>query len=193
MAPTPLSLLERLRSEPDEVSWRRLFELYTPLVRHWLKLRGLGPTDRDDLVQEVCAVIARELPRFDHVGRTGAFRLWIRTIVLNRLRGYWRSKRSQLDPETERSLDELADPDSHLSRLWDREHDEYVARKLLDIIRPEFAPSTWEAFRRQVLDGVPAAEAAGELGTSVNAVLIAKSRVLRRLRQEGRGLIGPLL
>ena len=36
----------------------------------------------------------------------------------------------------------------------------------------------------------PASEVAETLGLSVNAVLIAKSRVLRRLRQEGQGLIG---
>jgi RNA polymerase sigma-70 factor, ECF subfamily len=40
-----------------------------------------------------------------------------------------------------------------------------------------------------VLEERPAADVAESLGLSVNAVLIAKSRVLRRLRQEGRGLI----
>jgi RNA polymerase sigma-70 factor (ECF subfamily) len=40
-----------------------------------------------------------------------------------------------------------------------------------------------------VLDGAPAAAVAAELGLSVNAVLIAKSRVLHRLREEGRGLL----
>ena len=54
---------------------------------------------------------------------------------------------------------------------------------------PEFAPSTWQAFQRLAVDGRPAAEVAAELGTTVNAVLLAKSRVLRRLRQEARGLV----
>ena len=44
-------------------------------------------------------------------------------------------------------------------------------------------------FRRFVLDAVPAAEVATELGTTRNAVFIAKSRVLARLRQEAEGLI----
>ena len=38
-------------------------------------------------------------------------------------------------------------------------------------------------------DGKPARDVAQELGLSVNAVLIAKSRVLGRLRQEARGLV----
>ncbi len=64
----------------------------------------------------------------------------------------------------------------------------YVAGRLLKLIEPEFEPSTWQAFRRVVLDGLKAAEAAAELGISVNAVFIAKSRVMRRLRQEMQGL-----
>jgi RNA polymerase sigma-70 factor (ECF subfamily) len=39
------------------------------------------------------------------------------------------------------------------------------------------------------LGDVPAAVVAAELGLSVNAVFIAKSRVLRRLRQEMQGLV----
>jgi RNA polymerase sigma-70 factor (ECF subfamily) len=48
------------------------------------------------------------------------------------------------------------------------------------------SPHTSEA---TVRDRRPAAEAAAELDLSVNAVLLAKSRVLRRLRQKAAGLI----
>ena len=83
----------------------------------------------------------------------------------------------------------LEGPDGEQGLAWDREHDEYVARRLLNLMEPEFAERTWRAFRRQVLDGIKADEVARELGTTVNAVLLAKSRVLNRLRQEGRGLM----
>ena len=33
---TSASLLERLRTAPDDVSWRRLDDLYRPLIRRWL-------------------------------------------------------------------------------------------------------------------------------------------------------------
>jgi RNA polymerase sigma-70 factor (ECF subfamily) len=89
----------------------------------------------------------------------------------------------------QQALDEWEDPNSDLSRRWDREHDEHVSRRLLELIEPEFAPSTRRAFRRVVLEGAPAATVAAELGISVNAVFIAKSRVLGRLREEGRGLL----
>jgi RNA polymerase sigma-70 factor (ECF subfamily) len=58
----------------------------------------------------------------------------------------------------------------------------------MELVKPQFEPATWQAFRRVVLDGVKAAVAAAELNISVNAVLLAKSRVLSRLRQEMQGL-----
>jgi RNA polymerase sigma-70 factor (ECF subfamily) len=57
------------------------------------------------------------------------------------------------------------------------------------MIRLEFHYSTWRAFELQVRDGRAPADVARELGTTVNAVLIAKSRVLKRLRQKAGGLI----
>ncbi len=57
------------------------------------------------------------------------------------------------------------------------------------MVQPEFAPSTWDAFHRFALDGIPAARVAAELGLTVNAVLLAKSRVLKRLREEAGELL----
>jgi RNA polymerase sigma-70 factor (ECF subfamily) len=78
----------------------------------------------------------------------------------------------------------LEDPQSDLSRQWDREHDQHVVRQLLRRVVLEFKPRTRQAFRRNVLDGVPPARVAEELGISVQAVYIAKSRIMRRLREE---------
>ena len=126
--------------------------------------------------------------------REGAFRGWLRTVLGRRITDFLRRRAVRPvatgDPEFARRLDELASPQSELSRLWDREHDTHVARQALRIVQPDFAPATWQAFRRQVIDGIPGAAAAQELGISLNAALLAKSRVLKRLRQEVAGLIG---
>ena len=60
---------------------------------------------------------------------------------------------------------------------------------LLDLVGEEFEPATLRAFRRLALDGASGAEVAQELGLSVAAVYVAKSRVLQRIRQEAEGLI----
>jgi len=87
------------------------------------------------------------------------------------------------------ALQQIADPDSTLNRQWDEEHDQYVLNCLLDLVDEEFEPTTLRAFRRLALDGVSGAEVAQELGLSVAAVYVAKSRVLARIRQEAEGLI----
>jgi RNA polymerase sigma-70 factor (ECF subfamily) len=192
-AETPISLLDRLRDCPDDRSWNRLVELYTPFIRDWLCHHHLQPSDVEDLVQEVLGAVVHELPNFQHNQRPGAFRFWLRTIAVHRLRNFWRTRQSQpqttSDPSWSRQLDHLEDPHSDLSRSWDQEHDRHIAARLMKLIQPEFEPTTWKAFCRVVLEGVRPADAAGELGISVNAVCIAKSRVLNRLRQEGAGLI----
>jgi RNA polymerase sigma factor (sigma-70 family) len=192
MSETSASLLERLRLRPDEASWKRLVDLYTPLIHGWLRRYAVPAADADDLTQEVMAVVVRELPHFQHNQQRGAFRNWLRTVTVNRVRVLWRSRQTRPiatgDSDFLKMLDELEDPTSRLSRLWDQQHDRHVARRLMELVEPHFEPTTWRAFRRVVLDGLKAAEAAAELGMSVNAVLLAKSRVLSRLRQEMQGL-----
>ena len=193
MNDTPLSLLERLRLRPDPVSWQRLVDLYLPFVRHWLRRQNVQPADVDDLTQDVLATVVREMPEFKHDLRTGAFRRWLRTIALNRLRSFRRSRQPHLigtgDSGYLLAMAQLEGPESDLSRQWDEEHDRHVVRRLLELIEPEFEPATWRAFRMLVLEGQSTAEVAQALGLSANAVRIAKSRVLARLRHEADGLI----
>ncbi len=54
----------------------------------------------------------------------------------------------------------------------------------LELVRAEFEPRTWEAFRRVAIERQPPVRVANELGMSIQAVYQAKSRVLRRLRQD---------
>jgi RNA polymerase sigma-70 factor (ECF subfamily) len=183
---TSLSLLEQLREGDVADAWNRLVRLYSPLLQTWFRAAGLQSADRDDLTQRVLEVIFHQMSRFEYTGRPGAFRAWLRGITVNLLREHWRRRAT---PDSASVLDELADPRSGLSRFWDDQHDRYVLHGLLDAVQAEFAEATWKAFRRLALDGAAAREVAAELDTTVNAVLIAKSRVLARLREEARDLI----
>jgi RNA polymerase sigma-70 factor (ECF subfamily) len=189
---TSASLLRRLRSPADDEAWRRLDDLYRPLIRRWLRRDHALGDEVEDLAQDVMAVLVRELPGFRRQ-RTGSFRRWLRTVTADRLAAHYRSRRHRprvLDgPAEESPLAQLADPHSPLSRIWDEEHDGYVLRRLMDLIAPQFEATTLAAFRGVAFDGISPAQAADELGLSLNAVLVAKSRVLTRLRQEAEGLV----
>jgi len=193
MPVTSASLLERVRASSDADSWQRLVAIYDPLVRGWLRRHVLAEDDVDDVTQEVMSVVVRRLAEFQHNGRIGAFRTWLKTITANCLRDHWRRgknlPRAAGESGFEGILSQLADPGSELSRIWDLDHDRHVARQLLHVLRGEFEPRTWNAFQRTALEGASASDVAAELGLSTNAVFIARSRVLARLRQEAAELI----
>jgi RNA polymerase sigma-70 factor (ECF subfamily) len=193
METTSLSLLERACQNSDAEAWRVLADIYTPWLRRWCRKSGLQESDVDDVVQDVLVVVARELPNFRHNRRVGAFRTWLRGILIHRLQDLRR--RAQHRPaamggtECLEWLQEFADPQGELSRLWDQQHDQHVLRQLLTRVESRFSASTVQAFRRIVLDQVDADDAAREIGLSLNAVVVAKCKVLKELRREARGLL----
>jgi RNA polymerase sigma-70 factor, ECF subfamily len=189
---TRQSLLIRAQGG-DESSWKDLADLYRPFFVTWLSRQNLPERDRDDLTQEILASVVQYLPSFRHSGRPGAFRSWLRTIATNRVRDYWRDCEHRAPVSggsaVAEVLNQVADPNSDLDRHWDDEHDRYILRCLLDMVEREFEPTTFRAFRRLALEDASGAEVAAELGISVGAVYVAKSRVLQRIREEAAGLI----
>jgi RNA polymerase sigma factor (sigma-70 family) len=183
---TSLSLLEQLRDSGASEAWERVVSLYTSLLHIWFHAAGLQAADRDDLTQRVLEVLLRRMPEFRHNGQPGSFRAWLRGIAINMLREFWRRRPA---PACGSVLEQLVDPHSSLSRMWDKQHERHVLHSLMELVEPEFPEATWQAFRRLALDGAAARDVAAELGKSVNAVLVAKSRVLARLRQEAGALL----
>jgi RNA polymerase sigma-70 factor (ECF subfamily) len=193
MNETSLSLLARLRYSTESESWDRLVELYGPLIRAWLRKYDVQQCDADDLVQEVLMAVSKDLGKFEHGGQPGAFRGWLKAILVNRLRKFWRARgrrpQARGDSDIHARLAQLDDPASETSQIWNHEHDQYVLRQLLALAEPHFTRDTWAAFCRVALDGAKPDVVAEEMGISRNAVIIAKCRVLSRLRQESNGLI----
>jgi len=191
MTRTSVSLLDRLKiDQADASDWRRLNDIYLPLIRIWLaQVPGLDD-EAADLAQEVLIVVVRELPAFQRQ-REGSFRAWLRRVTVNRVRTFLKQRRRRriVAEATDSFLGQLEDPTSILAIEWDRRHDQHVFDKLSAAIRSDFAATTWAAFQRFAVEGKPAATVAAELGISENAVLLAKSRILKRLRAEARGLV----
>lgn len=193
MAETSASLLQRVRGGSDQDAWRKLESIYSPLIRGWLRRDVLlDSNNADDIVQDVMAVLVRRIEEFDRQ-RSGSFRAWLKSITVNCLRQSLRKQRrpgqGAGDSGVVDLINNLEDPVSRLSELWNREHDEHVMRLILQTLRHEFTETTWKAFELMALEGRSAQEAAAELSLSSNAVFIAKSRVLARLRSEAEGLI----
>jgi RNA polymerase sigma-70 factor (ECF subfamily) len=146
MLNTSRSLLERLQDRTDGQAWQRLLAIYEPWLRGWLSRTPLGPSDRDDVLQEILVVVSEKLQKFDHNGQPGAFRAWLRMILTIQVRQFLRNRHNRpgaTSPQPPSGwLDQLADPVSALSRQWDEEHDRHVVRRLLASIEGEFNTAT---------------------------------------------------
>lgn len=192
MNETRQSLLLRAQGG-EEHAWKELTDLYRALIFAWLNRQGVPIRDLEDVSQDILVSVVKHLPTFQHSGNPGAFRSWLRTIVCSRTIDYWRSahpgRQAMSGSGAMAALHQIEDPDSDLNRQWEEEHDQYVLNCLLDLVEEEFEPTTLKAFRRLALEDASGPEVARELGLSVAAVYMAKSRVLRRLRQEAEGLI----
>ncbi len=192
---TSVSLLERLRTQPNDADWQRLTDLYQPLILRWL--RRLAPSlryhDIEDLAQEVLQGLVRGLERFEWRGN-GSFRGWLQSILSNKLKAHWRSLRNRPAPlhgeAAESQLAQFEDPQSELAQQWERDHHQHVVDRGLELIKEEFQPTTWQAFWLVTFDGLEAAGAAERLGISEGAVYTNASRVRKRLREEIQDLLG---
>jgi RNA polymerase sigma-70 factor (ECF subfamily) len=190
--PTSLSLLERVAAR-DEAAWERLVRLYTPLVCYWCRRGQLSGADIDDVTQEVFQAVAADLGRFRSEHRGGTFRGWLRGIARHKLLDHYRRRDRQ--PRAEGGSDayqrfqeapdllpdwEDTDPEQEVGALY---------RRALELVRGEFEDRTWQAFWLAGVEQRPAADVAAELGMTEAAVRKAKSRVLRRLKEEAGDLI----
>jgi len=187
MTTTSTSLLTRLKKLEDREAWDRFVSLYTPLIFYWGRRSELSNDDSADLVQDVRAVLVRKLPEFQY-DRQRSFRGWLRTVTLNKWRESNRRKSLPTVEAGESGLANLtaADPSEE---YWETEYRQQLVSRAMQLLRSEFQPSTWEACWEYVVEGRRAEEAAAEKGVSVWTVYSAKSRLLRRLREELDGML----
>jgi RNA polymerase sigma-70 factor, ECF subfamily len=182
MLTTSISLLNRLQQESDPKSWDRFVELYTPLFHSWTRGRlGLQECDAFDLVQDIFLILSRKLADFDY-DKAKSFRGWLWTLARNK---YLEKRRKPVEVQlgSDAGHGRFAEVDG-AEVFAEEEYRKYLVQRALQLMQAEFQPTTWKACWEFVVNGKSAAIVAGELGTSVEVVWAAKSRVLRRLREE---------
>lgn len=191
MHTTSVSLLERLAKSGSDADWQKLIIIYRPFIEKVVRGYPSLASHADDVAQEVMLVLMRELPVFQRQ-RTGSFRSWLRNVTVNQLRIVIRKNRFERTRgalELEQQIEALADPLSEAAKKWDEEHDRAVLQRVIEVVRPTVNHKSWQAFERYALADESPADVAAELEMSLNSVLLAKSRILRRLRDEARGLV----
>jgi RNA polymerase sigma-70 factor (ECF subfamily) len=184
--PTRASLLARLRDPRDAAAWGEFVDLYAPLVYGYARRQGLQDADAADLCQDVLAAVAGAVSRLEYDPARGSFRGWLFTVVRRRLSNWRRARRSRAragdDAQAQRLLEEHTAP-AAAEADWEAEWQRRLFAWACGQVRRDVADATWQAFWRTYIDGQPSKQVAAELGLSVAAVYLARSRVLARLRE----------
>jgi RNA polymerase sigma-70 factor (ECF subfamily) len=184
---TSSNLLRRVQANQAE-AWRRLVDLYGPLVWHWCRQADLAEEDQADVFQQVFQAVFRKIGDFRR-DAGGSFRGWLLVVTQNQIRDQFRRTRRQPaasgGTDAHRRLLALADPDADDSRDPSGAHPvTRLLRQALETIRPEFEPRSWQAFWLTTVDDRPSRDVGEQLGMTAGAVRKAKARILSRLRAE---------
>jgi RNA polymerase sigma-70 factor (ECF subfamily) len=195
MAPSPttqLSLLVRLRNVRDSQAWGRFVALYAPLIYGYARKHGLQDADAADLSQEVFRAVARTVGTLDYDPRRGTFRGWLFTVARNLIRTFAASQKRRghttgalMAPD---GLEAYPAPAESRSR-GDHEDEQRLFARAAEQIRGTVQEATWQAFWQTAVEGREAKLVAQDLGMSLGALYVARSRVLARLKDRVRGLL----
>jgi RNA polymerase sigma-70 factor (ECF subfamily) len=183
---TRASLLVRLRDPQDVGAWREFIDLYAPLVYGYARKQGLQDADAADVSQDVLGAVITSIHRLDYRPDRGAFRNWLFTLVRRKLANWWAAQGRQTagtgDSATHRLLEQCQGPDP-AEQGWEAEWEQQVFAWACEQVRASVTDATWQSFWRTAVAGEPASRVAGDLGLSVGAVYVARSRVLARLKE----------
>jgi RNA polymerase sigma-70 factor (ECF subfamily) len=165
--------------------------LYGPLVYSWARQLGVPPADAADVSQEVFRAVHGSIQSFRRDRPDDSFRGWLWTITRNKTGDHFRRLEGRPQSpggSTARQLFEQL-PDAPSEAATGADVLSAVAHRALELVRSEFEERTFRAFWRTAVDGQKAKDVAEELGMTLGAVYMAKSRVTRRLRDELADLI----
>ncbi len=190
--PTRRSLLSRLRSAEDQVSWADFFETYWRLIYSVARKSGLSDQDAQDVVQETVLTVVKNIAEFRYDPKIGSFKGWL--LKTTRWRILDLARRRQRITLRETSLDEdflhaHVDPTGdQLDRLWETEWQRNLMSTAVTRVKNQVKPKHYQAFELNVLKGWPAAEVAETLGLHTAQVHLAKHRVSKLIKAEVRRL-----
>jgi RNA polymerase sigma-70 factor (ECF subfamily) len=176
------SLLAGLRGrEPD--AWQRFLHLYAPLVYYWCRTRyRLAPADAADVLQDVALRVVQSVGDY----RGGNFLAWLAAITRSRVANHVQRNPAPAagGSDARDQLAAIADPRAAEDEAPPPEEMGGVLQRALERVRARAAAPSWQAFWQVTVQGRQPADVAADLGLSPNAVYIANSRILCRLRAE---------
>ena len=183
---TSVTLLSQVRDQ-DQQAWNYFVERYAPRILGWCRQYRLQESDAADVTQEVLIKLVAAMRNFDYESSRGTFRGWLKTVTTNTIRDLlksWRHRnRGSGGTVVQEMLASVEAPQTLADHLA-LEHREQLPADAETLVRQRVKDDTWRAYQLTAVKQIPADEAPAQLETSVAQVYVAKSRVIKMLRQE---------
>jgi RNA polymerase sigma-70 factor (ECF subfamily) len=191
---TSASLLARLGQNPtDQQAWSAFVARYGPKIYAWCRRWNLPEADAEDVTQIVLLLLARKMAMFAY-DPSRSFRAWLKTLTHHAWRDYVDSRERAGRGSADSSVDELLHRQEARDDLVTRlraEFDHELLDEAMTRVRLRVEPKTWDAFRLTVLEGLPGAAAAEQLGIPVMTAFKYKNRVQKMIQEVVCQLDGP--
>jgi RNA polymerase sigma-70 factor (ECF subfamily) len=153
-------------SAGDHDAFRRLYDLYAPMVHGILLARAPQP-EVDDLVQDVFMTAFHRL----HTLRDReAFGGWVAMIARNRAMDFHRRSRQTQEIAKEMTVEQNTDSDSR-------------ARRILEVIS-QLPEAYWETLVLRLVEGMTGPEIARRTGLTAASVRVNLHRGMKLLREK---------
>ncbi len=185
---TTTLILEGLADAENSQAWTGFVGYFQPVLVGFARKSGLGQQAAEDFAQQALLEFFKSYRTGNYDRSKGRLSHWLFGIARKVLSQTFRKRpaekvatdllRSTSDSQP---LENLADP-SAAEDLWQQQWEKMVMQICMDRARREFDERTFAAFEMVALQDVEPNEVARRLDLSRNAVYIAKSRILSRLR-----------
>lgn len=193
---TSSTLLMRIRDVSDTDAWTQFLTRYTPRIYAWCRRYQLQESDASDVTQDVLTKLLKAMRSFEYDASRGSFRGWLKTVTNNVIRdflgGQAENNRGSGDTLMQDRLAAIQAPDAlaDLARTIEAEAEAELLIAAEAQVRSRVQPQTWRAYELTSKQHVKPQAAATELGMPISEIYVARSRVIKLLREEVRKLGG---
>lgn len=166
-------------------AWDAFVKRYRPAMVDWCRRSGAQPAEAEDVAQTVLLKLIEKMKAFEY-DRTRGFRKWLRTVTRHAWLDYVDARRRGVQGTGRSAFWETLDHHAAgaslevlIEEAWQRE----LAERAMAQVRTEVHGKTWRAFELVAVEGRKSPEAGKLLGMTPGAVLMARHRVTKRLRE----------
>jgi RNA polymerase sigma factor (sigma-70 family) len=174
------SIFVRLNDQKlREMAWQEFHDQYAPIVAAFARRAGARPGEVDDVVEDVIAGFYEASPRFVYDALKGKFRGFLKTCTIRMLGKHVRKAKLAGRP-----LDGATEVDVEVDHVWNDIWEQKQLSDALEMVRKQYKDNTtFQAFKRIVLEDQSVEEVAQSLGISKESAYKAKTRIAAAVRE----------